>query len=115
MSRGCSWVWLSIVLAGGFPVTVSAQVSPKPAAADVAAAAPDEDPVPEEGPKKIAKPLEVFKDPNAEAALDPGKIKEYGRLLSGNSVINQIRSMAAGGVGLDRDTINKFVDGMVEN
>jgi hypothetical protein len=114
-SRGCSWVWLSIVLAGGFPVTVSAQGSAKPAGADAAAAAPatDDEAAPEDGTKKLAKPLEVFKDPNAEAALDPNKIKEYGRPLSGNSVISQVKSMAAGGVGIDRDTISKFVDGMV--
>ncbi len=114
ISRGCSWVWLSIVMVGGFPLAVSAQATGKasePAKADAPAAA-EAEVVPEEAPKKAAPSLEVFKDPNAEEANDPEKIKELGRPCP-RSVIREAKEMAAGGANPDRETINRFVDGMV--
>jgi HEAT repeat protein len=113
-SRGCSWVWLSIVLVGGFPLAVSAQPSTKASApAKAAAPAPAAAEAPaEEAPKKPAPSLEVFKDPNAEDANDPAKIQELGRPIR-PPLIREVKEMASGGGNPNRETINQFVDGMV--
>jgi hypothetical protein len=137
--RGCSWVWLSIVLAGaGWPVAVVAQAQDtKPAPAttkgqspsakgDTPAAKPEAkkaaepakkeaepEPEPEAGPN-VGNPgsFEVFKDDRAEKALTVFK-SIPGFRDTNPSVITQVKSMAAGQANTDRETLQRFVQGMV--
>ena len=120
LPRGSSWVWLSIALCGGFPAVVAAQ-APKtapepaskkaaaPAAASKKAAAPavEEEPVEEE---KKATPVEIYSDPRAAEAL--AIYRSAGRACL-PADIKAAKDMAGGGATVDRDAINKFVDGMV--
>jgi hypothetical protein len=136
MRQGCSWVWLSIVLAGGFPAAVQAQDPPKaksetpatkPAATSKtkdASKAGDASKAAEKKPPADAKAaddepetpevkthgVEVFKDPRAEEAIKVFKtISGYRDVTPG--IISQVKSMAAGGA-VDRDAIQRFVQGM---
>jgi len=138
MRRGCSWVWLSIVMAGGFSPAVLAQVAKDAATARKNGSAPkaeaakdkepgaprknaaatdgkpaaegDDAPEPDEpeGPK--ASSVEVFKDPRAEAALKVFKGIPGLRPFPERDV-RSVLAQAEGGPA-DRELLQRFVSGM---
>jgi hypothetical protein len=119
MLRGCLWVWLLVVFAGTYPATVVAQSTAKPAAKNAeskGAAKKDKDddkdaPEPKEAPpKKVA--VEVMIDPKAEEALPIEKLKSAGRACRPQD-IKDVLAMAATPGAVDRDAIQRFVNGMV--
>ncbi len=99
--RGCSWVWLSIVLVGGFPLAIDAQESVKTeaAAAESVAAGPPQ-----------AETLEIFKDPRAEEAL-PNTFPSLPGTTPIPTLIRTIRAMASRSIATDRSQIQRFVEG----
>jgi hypothetical protein len=135
MRRGCSWVWLSVVIACGFVAGASALAQqpagktkeatppkspgttlPKDAAkgkADEKAKAKEKEEAPEDNAQgKTTETAEVYKDPRAEKALEVfGSVPGIRDLARPND-INQVRAMAAGQAGVERDVIDKVVQSM---
>ena len=62
-----------------------------------------------QGPETPAGHYEIFKDDRAEEAL--GKLKSVGKDCP-PKIVSDIRSMAAGQIPVDSETIQKFVSGM---
>ena len=142
MRRGCSWVWLWVVLAGGIPATSSlAQDSGKGKAADgtsksaAKAEAAKSEPAASRDEKKTAKVADGAKAAEADAAVPetPG-VKSNGsvevfkdpraeaalkvfKTITGlrdvtGAQINEIKQMAAGVAGVDSEAVLKFVQAM---
>jgi hypothetical protein len=117
MPRGCSWVWLSIVVAlAGAPLQpVGAQTTKPTAPADAEAASKKDEEstkkadaeAPAEKPNATA---EVFKDSRAEKAM-PNTFPALYKPCSIRDT-SAVRAMAAGQSSVDRDTIVRFVEGM---
>ncbi len=123
LRRGCSWVWISIALAGGLAPAVLAQ-SPKSKSSSAVkkgetskdeakkdadadnAPAPAE---PAEEPKVST--VETFVDPNAEAAIKVIKSVSGINREFKESDVKRILAQA-GGEPIDRDLLQKFVNGM---
>lgn len=87
----------------------TAQDAPAPKADPAAAAAAEVPEEPEGGPTFGT--IEVFKDPRAESALEIFE-NVIGLRDCRPSDINDVRRMATGDVAPDRQTIQRFVDGM---
>jgi hypothetical protein len=122
MPRGCSWVWLSIVLIGALPFAVQAQ-PPKPTDPGKAAAKPadDADKAPADKAKmddddddddELSKlgPLEVFKDDNAEKALANTFPQVHSNERSLDRIRKEVDAMANGSANVDSDVIKRFVN-----
>jgi hypothetical protein len=120
--RGCSWVWLSLVLAAlvGSDATTRAQEPPKKDAAKKDAAKKDaakKDAAKAEPSPPVDEPIaetkqgvEVFKDPRAEQALTIFKSTRYKDAT--RDVIVAVREMAAGNNRPDTQVIQQYVEGM---
>lgn len=111
LPRGCSWVWLSIVLLGAAPAVVVAQPATKADPAKAKADAPkDQAPAAEattgdESERTI--PAEVFKDPVAEKILAT-KFRPLTAVPLPSSNIKQVKDMASG-ITIDRPMVAKYV------
>ncbi len=116
LRRGCSWVWLSLVLGAfiGFNSTARAQEPPKKDAAKKGtakndAAKPDEAPAAAPtGEANVG--VEVYKDPRAAAALTVFKSTRFRDAT--RDVITSVREMAIGAGRPDPQAIQQYVEGM---
>ena len=129
MRRGCSWVWLSLVLAGlvVWPAYARAQDAKARSAAAKGAPAPKKEAAKEKDDDEGDAPaaaaaaeapsvnpggtFETFKDERAEKALEVFK-SVPGLRDCPPQVVSQVRAMAAAAAAADRDEIQRFVDGM---
>ena len=112
--RGCSsaWLCLSIILAGigVFPSILLAQDAETKKEQEEKPAA-----VAERKPQvKPASTVQILKDPAAEDLLKIETLKSVPtwKELRGDADIKSVKAMAAGEVPADRDTIQRFVQGM---
>lgn len=119
-SRGRSWVWASIVLAGGLPLAVQAQSGPEASkgttpkasggeATKKAEEAPAKGAETPEQPANEEKPVsvEVYEEPAAQAAIQNTFPQLTGRTL-GQSQMKQVESMASSGTP-DAELIQRYV------
>lgn len=127
MRRGCSWVWLFLVLAGlvVWPTCARAQNAKTKSAAAKGAPAPKKEAAKEKDADEAdaseaaaeaptvnpGGTFETFKDERAEKALEVFK-SVPGLRDCPPQVVTQVRAMAAGAAAADRDEIQRFVDAM---